>query len=424
MLFRRSTIIRRFFRHIINNLSTFILSLILALIVWVVAASEENPIKTDVFGSRIPIQPRNLPAGMEIYGDWTQQVQVRIRAPQSSWEVLTPEKFEAWVDLEGLPPGDNEVPVQVTCSDRMVRILEVRPDTVNIPLDIRREVTMTVQVNLVGSPALGYTNGSPIVEPREVVVRGPASLVDQVAQVSAYLDLRGARQDVERTINLQARNAQGQTLFDRALILEPKIVQVRVPIKQLHGFKDVAVRVIMQGQVASGYRVSNVSVEPSIVTIVGSPAIVDQVPGYVETMPLDLTGAQADIIETVPLTLPRGVSVLGEQGVQVHIEVTPIQGGLTVQRRLTIQGLREGLKARASPEVVDVILSGPLPRLEVLKPSEVVVILDLLNMRAGVYKVEAKDLKVVVPEGITVENILPGIIEVEILPVRKIPGIQ
>jgi hypothetical protein len=61
--------------------------------------------------------------------------------------------------------------------------------------------------------------------------------------------------------------------------------------------------------------------------------------------------------------------------------------------------------------VVDVILSGAVPKLDALEPGDVQVILDLHDLQRGTYKITPK---VVVPEGLKVESVLPDTIEVEI----------
>ncbi|MDY7041757.1 MAG: CdaR family protein, partial [Chloroflexota bacterium] len=224
----------------------------------------------------------------------------------------------------------------------------------------------------------------------------------------ADLYLRGDEKETfERELLLSARDAYGNSVG--WIKLEPLKVTVRVPIEQEHGFKEVAVSAVVSGQVSSGYWVSNVSVEPAAVTIVGNPTALKNIPGYIETTPIDVSGVDEDVSRQVPLALPNGVSVLGEQAVVVQISVTAIQGGLTVQRELIIQGLPEGYQVRSSPDKVDVILSGPLPRLETLRPGDVVVILNLYGLEAGTHKVTPQ---VIVPEGIVVESILPATIEV------------
>jgi YbbR domain-containing protein len=128
---------------------------------------------------------------------------------------------------------------------------------------------------------------------------------------------------------------------------------------------------------------------------------------------VDVSNASADVVARVPLVLPEGVSLplIGDQGVMVTVNVTAIESSLTLQSELIIQGLPPGLKAIPSPKVVDVILSGPLPKLELLKPENVQVTLNLFDLEQGTHKVVPT---AIAPEGIKVESISPDTIEVEI----------
>ena len=56
-------------RRLLSNIGSIILALIFAIIVWVVAANEENPIVEDVFSEPIPIEMVNQPEGTVIFGD-------------------------------------------------------------------------------------------------------------------------------------------------------------------------------------------------------------------------------------------------------------------------------------------------------------------------------------------------------------------
>ncbi|MBM4465193.1 MAG: hypothetical protein FJ014_06540 [Chloroflexi bacterium] len=397
-------------RRVFNDFGSVALAIALAVTVWVVSVNEQNPSERDTFPETIPVQVLNKAEGMVIFPEVIKNVRVVVRAPKTSWDRLTAEKFEALVDLEGLPIGRHDVEVQVTCSDRFVNILEVQPPEVSVRLEEYKEKELGVKAKVMDNPPLGYVDRTPAVTPSAAKVSGPASMVDQISELVAEIYLGGAKGVLERSVSLSARNEKGQAIG--WVDIDPPEVTVRVPIEQRLGYKEVAVRPIVEGQVAAGYRISNISVEPSNVTIFGSPLVVEGIPGYLETIPIDVSDAQADVGERVTLTLPQGVTVLGEQAILVKINVTAIESSLTLQRELVIQGLQPRLSAKPSPEVVDVIISGPVPQLDALKPGDVQVILDLSNLQRGTYKITPK---VVVPEGLKVESILPDTIEVEIV---------
>ena len=403
-------------RRILQSLSTFVLSGILAIMVWFVAVQEQNPPIEDDYAPSIPLEVENIPPGSVIFGDVPDRVALHLRAPQSSWNALSPTKFRAWIDLAGLSPGLHDVPVQVDVSDRSVVVVEKRPNTINVRLEALTEIKVPINVAVVDSAPLGYIARPAILDPITATVSGPASVVNQVNQVWAEVYLRGAKGTVERSVDLSARNINGDVLS--RLTISPPKARVTVPIEQRFGYRDVSVRVVITGEVASGYWISNIVVNPSTVTAIGGPSALNKIPGFVETSEVDVSNATEDITERVTLNLPPGVSVVQPEsqgnnasGVLVTVDVAAIEGGQTVERPVTFQGLRETRWAVASPPRVDVILSGPLPRLQALTIRDVKVIADLFGLDPGIHKVKPT---VVVPEGLRVESILPDTIEVEI----------
>jgi len=398
-------------RHLWDELGSIALALVLALAIWVLAIYEENPPKTELFPQGIPIEIVEKDERLVILGDIVEEMQITVRASKSSWESLTPSSFRAFINLEGLKAGLHEVEVQVECPDRSVEILKKEPEKVAIRLEELKTKELTVRVDISGAPAQGYIDKNPTVTPSKVKVVGPGSIVDRVATVVAEVHLWEAKDTIEKMAVLSPLDEKGESLG--GVDLDPTQVRVRVPIEQRLGYKDVAVRVLWEGQVASGYRISNISVKPSIVTVTGSPSAIEEIPGYLQTMLVDIEGATADIVERLLLTLPDGITTLGEQGVLVKINVTAIESSLTIRRELIIQGLDQSLEASLSPDAVDIILSGPVSKLQELELEQVQVVLDLFGLGKGTHKLIPT---VIVPRELKVESIMPETIEVKIEP--------
>ena len=83
----------------------------------------------------------------------------------------------------------------------------------------------------------------------------------------------------------------------------PRQVNVVVPIERWPGRKEVAVRVNLKGQPALGYRLSSVKSDPDTVVLRGNSEVLDKIPGFVATAPMNLDGATADIYRRLSLTL-------------------------------------------------------------------------------------------------------------------------
>jgi YbbR domain-containing protein len=384
------------------------MALLFAAIIWGVATVEENPSREGYFFDTLPIEITNRPDNLIVYQKTVERVRVKVRAPQISWDQLQPTSFRVVADLAHLEAGLHQVAVKVQVTDPRVNVFAVEPPEVGIRLEPVKARGLDVRSDVLDTAPLGYTFHPPSLNPTQVTVSGPAVLVDQVAEASADVYLRGAKVPIERDVPVQLRDAQGNLVS--GLTISPTVVTVKVQVEQRVGYKDVSIRTMLKGAPAPGYWVSNIVVNPSTVTIVGSSDILAKIPGFVETVPIDVSNATADISKRAALALPEGVSVLNSEGAMVQVSVTPLLGGQTVRRTISLQGLKRGQTATISPDSVEVILSGPLPSLQNLAGEDVQVIVDVAGLAVGVYQLKPR--VPVVPSGLRLQNIVPDTVQV------------
>ena len=398
-------------RWLWSNLSSIGLALILAILVWVVAVNEENPTEQRAILQAIPIEFVGKPPEMLLGEPIATAATVTLRAPRLTWSTLTPDRIHVRADLTGLPAGVHDLPLAVTVEERLARIVGVSPARVLVTLEESGARPVPVHLNIAGEVAVGYRAGEAELSATEALVSGPISLVDLVSEVRAAVNIAGARGGVEAEVPLVPVDGQGEPLS--GVRLEPATLQVSVPVQQLGGFRDVAVKVVVTGQVQAGYRLTNIIVAPPIVTVFAAdPNDVAGLPGFVETAALSIENASDDIAVRIPLRLGQAISLVGEQSVLVQVSIAAIESSLTVPRDLELSGLGPGLAAVASPPSVDVILSGPLLTLEALQPDDVRVILNLVGLGRGTHQV--RPTIVVLPDKVVAETVLPATIEVTI----------
>ena len=397
-------------RLVLSNLSSLIMALILATMVWMAATIQENPFVEAFLTEEVPVEVIGRGEGLVIVGGVDEGVRIKVRTPESVWADLRASSFRAYVDLSGLDVGLHEVPVHVEPAGTLVRILETSPAVLTVRLDRSAEKTVEVGVSIYGDPPQGYYKGLPQAIPDQVALSGPQTLVDQVAQATAEIYLRGEKETFERSVAITPRDEVGSAVT--GVQVDPSSVVVTVPIVQRVGYRELSIRTLIEGTPASGYWISSISAVPSTVTVFGNPQAVRDIPGYLETYAVNVEDARESISEQVAIVFPEGVSPLDSlYSVQALIEISPVLGGQTLQLTPVLQGLGRGLEATFSPDSVEVILSGPLSELEALDAEDVQVILDLSNYGPGTHVVS---LTVGKPESLEVQAILPDQVQVEI----------
>ena len=398
--------IRRYGRSM-KPTTTVLLSVLLAFVVWFIAIDQENPMIREEYAEPILIEVRNMGPGLQSVQDLTNRTAVlTLRAPQRTLESLHVEDFFAIIDLANLTAGSHEVEVEITALNPDVEVIALEPRQLRVQLEPVISRFVPVEVEVMDSAAFGYDWQEPLSEPAEVEISGPRTLVTQVRSVIATVFLRNAKSQVEQVRPLIARNAQN--LEVERVDVEPGTARIVVPVVQPPGFKEVVVRADVKGLPSPNYRLTGVNVEPQTVVLSGSPSALRDIPGFVETTTLDIEGATDDVRDRLALILPENVSTL-QDSVLVTVGVAPLESSLTVTRHPVVQGAGDDMRITVSLEEVEVIVSGPLPRLELLGPEEVRVLLDLTGLLPGSHLVEPA---VVVPEGIVEQGVIPEAIEV------------
>jgi YbbR domain-containing protein len=230
--------------------------------------------------------------------------------------------------------------------------------------------------------------------------------------VHAELDIAGAVETITRELPLVTLDLNGQPV--NGLTITPAEITVTQPIFLQGGYRNVIVRVVTEGQPANGYKLTNITVSPlNVVVFSSDPQLVNDLPGYVETVPVVLTDAEDDVNMFVGLSLPEGVSIVDDQFVLVQVSIAAIEGSLTMTLPITPVGLLPIHAALIEPPTVDVILLGPVPVLDTLDASDLRVIVDLTDLELGVHVVTP--VVDILPDRVGVETILPSTVEVEII---------
>lgn len=398
-----------------RNAGALVLAFFIAITVWVVAINQDDPSVERSFSNPLPIEYAGLSEELIIVGDPPSEGIVTLRAPASMWEVLTEQDIRLTADLSTLQAGTYLVTLEANTDRSPIQIKSIEPQRVTVSVEPSATRSIAIQVSTLGAPAPAYQAGRAIVEPGEAIVVGPESAVMRVAELRAFVNLANMQESIDHSSVLQPIDMNGIEVEGIQIIPDKARVTVEIRLQSL--YRVVSVIPAIEGrealEAAGQYRVTEISVTPSVVTVFSSDQqALDALPGYVETAPISIIDATANVDRQMPLDLPEGFSIVGEQSVLVQVGIVPIEISTTITREIEVQGLGPDLYARLSPTSVSLLLTGPAAMLDNLKLEDARVIIDLFDLTEGTYQLTPQ--VIALPADVQFDDPIPATIEVVI----------
>jgi YbbR domain-containing protein len=392
-----------------NNKGSLLLAFILALTVWVAAVFTDDP-NVGPIDETIPIHYLPPAEGLQVVGDLTQVAQVTIQTTRSVADEISPESIKIEVDLSNYGEGTHTVELDPQYDLRPLRIDKINPAQISFTLETIITKEIPIVVTVMGDPAIEFVAREATYKPETGLVHGPSSVVDQVVELHSEVEILGARQNVEEETPLVAYDLDGQVV--EGVEIEPETIQITVPIEQSDRYRLVSVIPTIEGSPAYGYRFKSVEAFPTLVQVTSSdPEAISELPGFVVTEPIDISGATETVERRVFLDLPFGFTIIGNQTILVKVTIEVIESSITFNLPIEVQGLTEGLTAGLTPESLIVTLTGPLSIIQEMQPEDVRVFVNLVNLEEGSHVITPE---VVVPQVEVQAETAPETVEVEI----------
>ena len=249
--------LRRFF---LNNIGLKIISVLLAFLLWVQVASRE-PVQRTVM---LPVELVNMPLQMEILNDYVKTIEVDIRS-EFGTAVFDKQELAVVIDLSDSVPG-TEV---ILLSDRNFRdkpasaeILRFTPARITLELENTLSKTVQVAPSLLGEPAAGYEISEITIDPRQITITGPESVVQAISTVkTGPIQIGGLFSSLRSTLYVDLEDP-------KLRVADSSTVQVEITIEEKR--REVSVGGITVVQIPED---SNISVITNEIQVVGTVPI-------------------------------------------------------------------------------------------------------------------------------------------------------
>lgn len=306
MMNRINSIFRR-------NLPAKIVALGVAVVLWVVVMSDQNPAIEGSF--TVPVAVVNSPEGYKVTKS-EDTVKIKVRGARSLFVSATADDFRAYVDLGGAEAGKQSYKVQ-TALPQGFELVEVQPETVEFNLDKIIQKQVRADVIVTGNSAPGTTVAKVTQASSIVTIEGPQSAVESVTRVVGYVGLSGNSTDFDLQVPLTALNADGREVHDVKVV--PSATEVTVQLARGLTKKIVTIHPVLDGSLPDNLTLSEVRTDPIKLEIAGESKVLAPL-SSVDTEKIDLSKVTGSEKLTVRLNLPNGVTVTNPE-ISVNIVV-------------------------------------------------------------------------------------------------------
>jgi YbbR domain-containing protein len=386
----------------LKNIDIKLLSLFLAIILWLYIAGGENPMVENFID--ISLTQTNLGEGLVIK-EFPTNVSVGIKGPKNVINNISSYQISGVVDFSEInKEGLHKLKVEVA-APKKTQITRIIPSEIKV--EVERVLTKEAEVgySLIGIPEKGYSLADePQFNPSKVKIIGAQSVLENVKQIICAIDISGIKEDLNRKIKVKAVDANGNEI--KEVKIEPDILEVSISLTRGYPEKQLAVKPRIIGKPAPGYYISQILSNPDEIKIFGNYSKISNLE-FLETIPIDVNGITKTLSVKVPPALDEGLNIV--EGETTLIEVTIQVKEAIVQKTIKNipvlpRNLSPFVSCEIKPEVVDITVEGKNILIDKLKAEDIKAFMKFTDN----FKVEQRvKIQVDLPEGISLVKIDP-----------------
>ena len=168
-----------FRRYILHNLPLKLVSLVLAVGLWLAIAPDEQPAEVAV---RAPIVFQNVPYDLEISSESIPEAQIRVRGPERLIRQIRSSDIHAEINLQGAKPGERtfDLTSEQVRHPRELLVVQVVPGQVRLDFDTRLIREVEIRPRVIGNFVEGEQIAKVEVDPARITISGPKKHVEKV----------------------------------------------------------------------------------------------------------------------------------------------------------------------------------------------------------------------------------------------------
>ena len=336
-------------KKITDNLSLKIMSVAVAVVVWLIVVNIDNPVGTNYYTiTNVELINKEYVESSDTIGKMCMPeenqdtVRVAITADKKTRDKIRVSDISAVADLQQAVSLDTNpvmVPITVTCSVSGIGPGDIKVTPQNLSVNLDEKETQEFVVNVTRGdtkPGKDYEVGSLTANPEKVRITGPKSLVNKIDKVNAAIELNGKTQDFTQEVTLSIIDKNQEALSDsemNSLRIENN-AQVIVTAKLWKIRQGVKISAGYVGTPAEGYQAGMIKTVPDTISVAGSTEGLETLAANdnvitITSESIDISGESSDVEKKISLKdlLPDNVKLTSDSSEDVWVTVSILPEG-------------------------------------------------------------------------------------------------
>ena len=288
----------------------------LAVLFWFVVVSLESTYVQ--FPDSVTVRAFNLGEQFALVNDLG-RVKLTLRSASADmFKSMAAGDFEAYVDLAHVGTGEKKVPISVTSKNTNITIVRVEPAEISVVIEPLQKVQVPLSYRVTGNPAEGFAIDRIELDREYISIMGAESVLKKVKNATALVEFDGTEKS-NFTSSVPVKVYDERDLPTSQVVVQDELVSARIFLAAKSVEKDVGVKVKFAGVLSNGF-LKSTTVEPSVITVVGPPEIIETVE-VIETEEVDLSLILETTTQSVALKIPVGASLKDKELLEVAVSL-------------------------------------------------------------------------------------------------------
>lgn len=379
---------------LLPNLGIKLLSLLGAIVVWLMIINIDDPYKTKTFQVHVEtVNESALTSVNKVFEITSGEIaSVRVTGKRSVVDKLDATDIQATADLSNLS-SVNAVTIRPSLRKKVSSEVSLEcSDVLKVSLENMASKQLKVTIVTEGTPADGYTIGSCTAKPNMIQVSGGESAISRITAVKVFLNVDAASEDFSSRLDPVAYDDNDHKVSSSTLTFSDAKIKVRARVLQT---KTIPVRVEISGEPAEGYEYIETECLPTEIEVAGTKRKLTSISELV--IPIDITGltaSSAELEQTIDVIdyLKTDGIIVSEEYESISIKIL-LEAQITRQMEILVENIQfrnlgKGLIADIPGEQRSVLvtLAGKSSVLNALSPSALVAYVDCKDKSEGSYQ--------------------------------------